>query len=87
MKPFTIECPCSPGETIYYLGNEGLRLLFVREIQVFKDYDADKILTAIVFSGHPYVILTDETRRRMFGTYDDALEALREFNKESDDGE
>lgn len=87
MNTCSIESPCSPGENVYYLSNDGIRLLFVREIQVFKDYDADKILTAIVFSGHPYVILTDETRRRMFGTYDDALEALREFNKESDDGE
>lgn len=82
MKPFTIECPCSPGETIYYLGNEGMRLLFVKEIQVFKDYDRDEIVTAIIFADHPYVVLTDETRKRFFDNYDEAVKALKEFDNE-----
>ena len=82
MKPFTIECPCSPGETIYYLGNEGIRLLLVKEIQAFKDYDRDEIVTAIVFADNPYVVLTDETRKRFFDNYDEAVKALKEFDNE-----
>ena len=82
MKPLTIECPCSPGETIYYLGNEGIRLLLVKEIQAFKDYDRDEIVTAIVFADNPYVVLTDETRKRFFDNYDEAVKALKEFDNE-----
>lgn len=55
-------------------------MLYVREINVFRDYDRDEIVTAIYFSDYPYVVLTDETRRRIFNNYDEAVKALKEFN-------
>lgn len=80
MNSYEIKSPCSPGESVYYIENDGVRLLYVKEIHVFKDYDNDEILTAIVFSDHPYVVLTDETRQRIFSNYDDAIKASMEFN-------
>lgn len=55
-------------------------MLYVREINVFRDYDRDEIVVAICFSNYPYVVLTDETRRRIFNNYDEAVKALNEFN-------
>ena len=80
MKPYEINSPCSPGDQVYLVCNDGIRLLFVREIQIYKDYERDEVVTAICFADYPYIVLTDETRGRIFNNLDEAKKALKEFD-------
>lgn len=80
MKSCEIKSPCSPGDSVYYLGNDGVQLLLVKEIKTYKDHDKDEILTVVCFSDHPYIILTDETEQRLFSNYSEAIIAFKEFN-------
>ena len=80
MKPYEINSPCSPGDQVYLVCNDGIRLLFVREIQAYKDYERDEVVTAVSFANYPHIILTDETRGRIFNNLDEAKKALKEFD-------
>lgn len=80
MKSYRIDSPCSPGDNVYLLCNDGVRCLYVRELQVFGDYKSGSPITAVLFANYPYIVLTDETRKRFFGNKDDAVKAFKKFD-------
>lgn len=73
MKPFNIDCPCSPGDKIFYVQDDGgIMCLYVLQIQVVRDLNGN-LMGAIDFPNYPFLTF-DEARGRIFGSLQEALE-------------
>ena len=79
MTPYRIDSPCSPGDTVFLLCNDGIKQVHVRELLIVKLGDNITPDLCISFWDYPFVVWNDEMRDRFFATKEEAVEALRNF--------
>ena len=80
MKPCKFEFPCSPGDTVYLVINNGVVRLIVTQMQIIKNADG-KVEAVVCFPNYPFITL-EEAKVLLFDTLDEALTCYNEYVKE-----